>query len=136
MGVRVVLDTNVLVSVLLGPERVPARAFDALRARGAVFVYDARIEAEYRDVVARPKFRVPEARREALLAALFACGERLYEVKPYVGPLPDPDDRAFVEVALAGRAEAIVTGNVKDFPEGLAFEVLPPATVLARLELA
>jgi putative PIN family toxin of toxin-antitoxin system len=130
------LDTNVLVSVLLGPERVPARAFEALRARGATFVYDARIRDEYRDVIARPKFRVPEVRREALLEAVFSRGELLSRVEPYLGELPDPDDRAFVEVALAGRAEAIVTGNVKDFPEGLGFEVLPPATVLARLELA
>ena len=40
-----------------------------------------------------------------------------------------------LEVALAGKAFAIVTGNVRDYPLDLGFEVLPPATVLARLGL-
>jgi hypothetical protein len=40
----------------------------------------------------------------------------------------------FVEVALAGRADAIVTGNLRQYPNDLGFAVHPPASLLAMLE--
>jgi len=131
---RVVVDTNVLVSALLKEGSVPERALRALLER-AVVLLDARLADEYAQVLARPKFAaIGSSRCDALLERLRTQGERLVEVPAYVGALDDPDDRAFVEVALAGKADAIVTGNVRHFPENLGFEVLPPAAVLERLE--
>lgn len=131
---RVVVDTNVVVSALLRPESVPAQVLERLRERGAVLLYDARIEAEYREVLERPKFRaISPARRERLLADLLTDSP-LTQVPAWTGPLTDPDDRMFVEVALAGGAHALVTGNLRDYPSELGFEVLPPATLLASLE--
>lgn len=130
---RLVIDTNVLVSALLSPGRVPDRALSVLRARGAVVLYDERLAHEYRSVLARPKFRsVDRAKSDALVSGLLEAGERVEVRASYEGPLRDADDRAFVEVALAGRAHAVVTGNVADYPEGLGFEVLAPALLLAR----
>lgn len=130
---RLVIDTNVILSALLKPGSVPSRALEAAWSSGRV-VYDARIAAEYRAVLARPKFRaIARADIEGFFARLAADGEEVGEVATWTGTLPDDDDRAFVEVALAGRADALVTGNLKDFPEGLGFEVWPPATLLARL---
>lgn len=130
---RLVLDTNVLVSALLHPGRSPDLALRALRAAGAVVLVDARVEAEYREVLSRPKFRaVDPARREALLAALLASSERV-EAAPTAFAMIDPDDRAFVEVALAGRADAVVTGNGRHYPEGMGFAVLSPTALLALL---
>ncbi|MBI5488609.1 MAG: putative toxin-antitoxin system toxin component, PIN family [Deltaproteobacteria bacterium] len=131
---RVVVDTNVLVSALLKEGSVPERALHALLER-AVVLLDARLAGEYFRVLARPKFAaIGSSRRDALLERLRAQGEPLGEVPAYAGALDDPDDRAFVEVALAGKADAIVTGNGRHFPQDLGFEVLPPAAVLARLE--
>lgn len=131
---RVVVDTNVLVSAMLGPGRVPDKLLTTLFERRVHLLYDARIRAEYADVVRRPKFRaIPVERRERMLADLLAVGTELRDVAPYAGLLADPDDRVFIEVALAGRADALITGNLKDYPQGLGFEVLPPATALARL---
>ena len=45
----------------------------------------------------------------------------------------DEDDRSFIEVGLAGRAEAIVTGNPRHFPRNLGLEVLSPGELLTRL---
>ena len=134
-AVRLVIDTNVLVAALLTPGRTPARALDAVAAgREYVVVYDDRIEAEYRAVLARPKFRaLDRGRVDALLASLLAGAERLAEVAPWAGAMTDADDRAFVEVALAGRADAVVTGNARHYPTGLAFEVLSPAALLERI---
>ena len=47
--------------------------------------------------------------------------------------MKDGDDRIFVEVALAGQATMLVTGNLRDFPQDLGFAVHPPAMVLATL---
>jgi putative PIN family toxin of toxin-antitoxin system len=131
---RVVIDTNVLISALLKPGSVPDRALTALWASGAMALYDDRILAEYREVAARPKFRaVPHARTEALFVTLQGHGERLEAVAGWSGAMADESDRIFVEVALAGRADALVTGNLKHYPPGLGFELQPPATLLARL---
>jgi putative PIN family toxin of toxin-antitoxin system len=134
---RLVLDTNLLVSALLKPGSVPSRALAAIWGRGAVVLYDARIADEYRDVLMRPKFKaIDRAHVEDFLATLVARGEDLGAVAAWSGTMKDDDDRIFVEVALAGRADAIVTGNLRDYPTDLGFEVHPPATLLALLDVA
>lgn len=132
---RLVVDTNVVVAALLNPGRTPDRALAALLARGATVLVDARVEGEYREVLARPKFRrVDPARTASLLASLLARGESLGAVPAWEGALIDDDDRAFVEVALAGRADAVVTGNARHYPTDLGFAVLSPAALLGLLE--
>jgi putative PIN family toxin of toxin-antitoxin system len=131
---RLVLDTNVVVSALLKPESVPGRALAAIWSAGAKLLYDARIGQEYGDVLRRPKFRAIASRAvDDFLATLAARGEVPTIVPPWSGAMNDDDDRIFVEVALAGRADAIVTGNLRDYPRGLGFDVHPPATLLAML---
>jgi putative PIN family toxin of toxin-antitoxin system len=133
-SMRVVLDTNVLVSALLKPGSVPDRAIAALWGRRATVFYDARIADEYRSVLARPKFRaIDPLRIEAMLAEMFARAQQVDVVAAWDGPLDDEGDRIFVELALSARADAIVTGNIKHYPLGLGFEVLPPATLLSEL---
>lgn len=132
---RLVLDTNVLISALLKPGSVPDRALAAIWRSGALVLYDARIAEEYREVVARPKFRaISRDRVEELLAKLLERGELLAEAAAWHGAMADEGDRIFVEIALAGRAHAIVTGNLKHYPTDLGFDVQPPATLLAMLE--
>lgn len=132
---RIVLDTNVIVSALLKPASVPGRALAAIWAADVVVLYDARIDHEYRDVLRRPKFRAISAQLvDDFLATLSRRGRDLGHVPAWAGTMTDDDDRVFVEVALAGRANAIVTGNIRDYPAGLGFDVHPPATLLAMLE--
>jgi putative PIN family toxin of toxin-antitoxin system len=131
---RVVVDTNVLVSALLGPGRVPDRLLALLSERKVSLGYDARIRAEYEEVTARPKFRsVPPERLQLLLMKLASLGSELSNVAPFVGVLSDESDRAFIEVAIASQADLLITGNVKDFPLTCGFLVLPPASALAQL---
>lgn len=130
---RLVVDTNVLVSALLKPKSVPDLVFEAMWSAATVLV-DARLVAEYRAVLERPKFRAaPRARIEEILEIVKERAEDVGPIPPFPGAMKDDGDRMFVEVALGGRADAIVTGNVRHYPEDLGFEVLPPATLLARL---
>lgn len=130
---RLVIDTNVIVSALLHPDRTPALALAAARAAGAAVLVDDRIEGEYRAVLARPKFRaIDPGRRDALLAALLDGSERVTTAVAYEGALLDADDAVFIEVALAGAADAVVTGNTRHFPATLPFAVLTPGGLLAR----
>jgi putative PIN family toxin of toxin-antitoxin system len=131
---RLVLDTNLLVSALLKPGSVPDRLLALIWQGAAVALYDARMTDEYRAVLARPKFRsIDRARIDEVFAHLLEHGEEIAQLAEWQGTMKDEDDRIFVEVALAGRADAIVTGNLKDYPLHLGFDVHPPATVLAML---
>ncbi len=131
---RLVVDTNVLVSALLNAGRSPDRVLCAVCERRDVVLYDQRIALEYRTVLARPKFRaIDTSRAQALVAVLLAQGQDLGAVPPWKGAMIDPHDRAFVEVALAGRADAIVTGNTRHYPLDLGFEVLGSTALLARI---
>ena len=132
---RIVVDTNVIVSALLKAGSVPERALEAILAMSTVLI-DERVIAEYTAVLDRPKFgAIDRMRIAALLAEVRARGVAVPHAGTRMIPaaLRDPSDACFVELALAGSADAIVTGNIKDFPPDLGFEVLPPATILARL---
>jgi len=131
---RLVLDTNLLVSALLKPGSVPDRALSAVWSTGAVVLYDSRLEEEYRDVLMRPKFRAIERQRITdFLVTLAERGHDVGKIAAWEGAMTDDDDRIFVEVALAGRADAIVTGNLRHYPSDLGFAVHPPATLLALI---
>lgn len=130
---RLVLDTNVLVSALLKPGSVPDRAMAAAWKHGVV-IYDARIVDEYRSVLARPKLKLDERQVAALIDTFLADGVDVGESAPFHGAMSDDDDRMFVEVALTGRAHAIVTGNGADFPPSIGVRVLSPAMLLAQLD--
>ena len=128
---RVVIDTNVLVSGLLRPYGPPGRVVRLTAAGELVPCYDARVLLEYGEVLGRKRFGFHPERVETLLAHIAAGGVRVRGVTPLAIPLPDPDDEIFLEVAIAGAAEVLVTGNLKHFPEPARAGV----TVLAPAEL-
>lgn len=114
--IRVVLDTNILVSALLQPQGFPARAFlITLAGTTAQLCVSGDIYAEYEEVIRRPKFD----RSEIVIAfALGAIRKNGFWVRPSekATGCSDPDDNIFLECAQAACAHYIVTGNPKDFP--------------------
>jgi putative PIN family toxin of toxin-antitoxin system len=127
--VRIVLDTNVLVSALLNPHGTPGRIIDLVLSGAVVVLFDDRILAEYRDVLARPKLRISPVESSYLLEFIETEGV-LAPAPPLDVELPDPDDLPFVEVAAAAFADALVTGNARHFSpavEILSMPILSPA---------
>ncbi len=128
---RIVLDTNVIVSALLSPFGSPARILDLILAGDLIPVFDDRILAEYRQVLARERFGFDSGDVADLLRYLEAEGEHV-TARPAAVTLPDADDLPFLEVARTARVDSLVTGNVRHYPTDLCqgVTVLPPAAFL------
>jgi putative PIN family toxin of toxin-antitoxin system len=128
-----VIDTNVIVSGLLNPHGPPARVLDAVLKGRLKLVYDARILAEYRNVLSRPRLKLTPARIQAFLAAL-GCQSAVTPIAARAAA-PDADDVVFVEAALATADRTIVIGNLAHFPPEIlqGVRVLTPAQALAEL---
>lgn len=126
---RFVLDTNVLVSGLLLHGSVTARTFDLARSEGSLVFSEATF-AEFLRVLARTKFD-----RYIGLAARMQFAELLRAscliVSPEATPdlCRDPDDNQVLAVALAARAEVIVSGDADLLSLGKveAIPILSPA---------
>lgn len=111
---KIVIDTNVLVSGVISPNGPPAEVLRAVLRGHARVCYDERIVYEYRDVLTRGKFAFDADTVEELLWFLEACGDRVL-AEPLAIALPDPADRMFLEVACTAGADFLVTGNLRHF---------------------
>jgi putative PIN family toxin of toxin-antitoxin system len=127
--VKVVLDTNVLVSALLSPAGPPAQIVGLALAGKVTVLCDNRILLEYRDVLCRPKFAFQATIVEPILEFLEAEGEQVV-AEPDPAEFQDEEDRAFYELAVSGGAGYLVTGNTKHYPADR--RVVSPATFLVR----
>jgi putative PIN family toxin of toxin-antitoxin system len=113
--VRIVLDTNVLVSGLLSPFGPPGQIVRMVSSGAVTLCVDARVMAEYEEVLSRRKFGFDPDDLAALLDYIdYRC--EVVAASPLVKRLPDPDDEPFLEIALSCRADCLVTGNVAHFP--------------------
>jgi len=110
----VVLDTNILVSALISPFGAPARVLAMVLGGDIQVAYDDRLLAEYREVLARPKFSFAPEDVAALLAYLETDGEHV-TARSLPHALPDADDLPFLEVATQAGA-VLITGNAAHYP--------------------
>lgn len=112
----VVLDPNVFISALLKPDSIPATVVRLIVLGKVLIAHDARILREYREVAARPTFHFERLRVEAILDVFIHDGIPIV-APPLSVELPDPDDDAFLEIAIAcGSNTSLITGNIRHFP--------------------
>lgn len=112
---NIVLDTNVIVSGLLCPFSPSGEIVRMVSSGELTLCLDARLLAEYSEILHRPRFEFDAELVAAFLDHVTHAGIPVSGT-PLAAPLPDPDDSPFLEVALAGHAECLVTGNLKHFP--------------------
>ena len=129
-----VVDTNVVVSALLSPRGAPGRVLDLVLGRALDLAVDDRILAEYRAVLTRARFGFDAADVEALMTFLVATAVPAF-ARPLSTRLPDEADEAFLEVAIAARADALVTGNLRHYPVAhrAGVHVVSPAEFIAQI---
>jgi putative PIN family toxin of toxin-antitoxin system len=131
---RIVADTNCLVSRLLLPSSVPSRAVRNAADFGLLLVSEATMD-ELADVLSRPKFDryVSMQDRQQFLRLLGRIAEFVTTGYP-VRECRDPKDDKFLEVALNGKADLILTGDADLLTlnpwRGIA--ILSPADYLKR----
>jgi len=112
---KIVLDTNVIVSGLLSVHGPCAQIIDRMLEGDFQICVDSRILVEYEEVLSRPKFPIPSGMRQDILDFIRHHAERV-AAPPIAAKLPDEWDRPFLEVALEARA-ILVTGNLRHFPK-------------------
>jgi uncharacterized protein len=114
--VKIVLDTNVLVSGLLSAHGPPGRIVDLLRSGTLQVVVDDRILGEYADVLRRPYFERYLTAMERENVIEFLRRNSVYvTATQIISDLPDADDQAFLEIAATEKVP-LVTGNARHFP--------------------
>jgi putative PIN family toxin of toxin-antitoxin system len=114
--IRAVLDTNVLVSAMISSAGNEALLVLAINQGLVTPCFSPAILREYSDVLLRPRFGFPADDVDALLGLLHRCGS-LFDPVPIGRSSPDPDDDEFIACALAAKAEFLVTGNKRHFPQ-------------------
>ena len=131
---RVVFDTNVLISGALSTTSTPALALEHAISNGQLLASTATLR-ELMEKLLSAKFDpyVSRDRRDALLLRLAPLIE-IVEVVQTIRASRDPKDDKFLEVAVNGRADVVVSGDrdllaLNPF-RGVA--ILTPAAYLAR----
>ena len=134
--IRAIIDTNVIVSGLMVPSGYEALILLAIRQGLLRPCFSQQILDEYAGVLTRPKFDFPPDEIDTLLKMLRSQGE-LFEPKRSPLASPDPRDSKFHDCAHTARADFIVTGNKRHFPDapyGLT-QVVNAGDLLDRITL-
>ena len=113
--IRVVLDTNIIVSAYLNEDGLPFRILK-LALAGSIDLYASEpILEEYKDLLLRKSYPM-DSRRAALLLKKLRNASTLVKPAIQLSETTDPDDNIFLECAQAAKAEYLVTGNLRHFP--------------------
>ena len=107
---RVVFDTNVLVSALLSPQNFPAMAVKIARSGGVQSLTSHELLDEFHGVL-QDKFRLEPGLIDSIIHAFIQCSEIIKPQQIIHEIKSDPDDNRVLECAFEGKANAIVTGD-------------------------
>ncbi len=138
---RIVLDTSVVVAALRTRSGAGNAVLRLLAGGRLLALATPPLFLEYEDVLKRPEQRLahgltPDEIDEFLaeLAALIEPVEVHFDWRPQVR---DPNDEMVLEAAISGRADALITYNVRDFAaagERLGIPVLSPVQLLKKVK--
>ena len=115
LPLRLVFDTNGLVSEALKPEGLQRTAFLLAITKPARLYVSAAIMDEYAEVLARPGLGIPKGARLQMLQLIKNRGH-LVAPSQRLDVCGDADDNIFLECADVARADYLITGNLKHFP--------------------
>lgn len=136
---RAVVDTNILVRAVIKPQGSVGPVLQRLRRREYTLLLSRATLDEMADVLHRPRLRVKYGLSESALRAvirLVVLRSELVQPDEQVAVCRDPKDDKFLEVAVAGQADVIVSGDedllVLDPYAGIP--IVSPSKFLAMLD--
>jgi putative PIN family toxin of toxin-antitoxin system len=134
---RAVVDTNILVRAIIKPDGTVGPVLHQLRLGRYTILYARVLLAELVDVLNRPrirhKYHLSDDDIKTVLGLVLLRGEPVTPQRT-IAVCRDPKDDKFLEVAIAGKADAIVSGD-DDLLALNPFEGIPIITPRAFLRL-
>ncbi len=117
---KLVVDTNILVSAILGRSYPHRIIFDLVFANRVLLFASPEILTEYQGVLSRVKFRQKTGFTTAAERLLESISETSITVVPgfSLKLLQDESDNKFLDLALSCQVDFVITGNSKHFPMG------------------
>ena len=112
---RLVIDTNVVVSAALKPEGLQRTIVLLAMTKPVRWYVSDPIMSEYGVVLARPELKIRRNLRQQLLQ-LIKNHARVVKPSRLAQVTSEPADNMFIECADAARADYLVTGNQRHFP--------------------
>jgi putative PIN family toxin of toxin-antitoxin system len=113
---RLVLDTNIIVSAALKPEGLQRTVLLLATIKPATLYVSEAILEEYREVFARPELKIRKGLRLQMLQFI-RSHSHVVKASRAIRATKDPDDNKFLECADAARADYLLTGNQRHFPK-------------------
>jgi len=110
--VRVVFDTNILISAAMKPGGLEAKAISMRELQPCI---SEEILAEYQEVLLREKFRPWRSQAEAILETVAGTAAK-FTPTIRLTAAADDDDNRFLECAEAADAAYLITGNLRHYP--------------------
>lgn len=116
LPLRLVIDTNVLISAALKPDGLQRTVLLLALTKPARLYVSEPILAEFREVLSRSELQIRKGVRQQLLQLI---ENRSYVIAPTqrLQVTSDPDDNMFLECADSARADYLITGNQRHFPK-------------------
>jgi putative PIN family toxin of toxin-antitoxin system len=137
---RVVLDTSILVAGFRSRRGASNAVLELVARRRLIPLATPSLFLEWEDALKRPEHLLASGlSRQQVDRALAALASAIEPVQVHImwrPQLADPSDEMVIEAAINGRADALVTHNVKDFMAAaprFRLPVLRPAELLRRV---
>jgi uncharacterized protein len=116
-ALRVVIDTNIVISAALKPGGLESQIIELVIAREITLCASTAVFAEYESVLGRPKFARVDPTHIARLLKLLKSEATMVEPRESVTESMDESDNRFLECAETANADYLVTGNARHFPK-------------------
>ncbi len=134
---RVVLDTNVLLSALLFSSGRLSALRQAWQSEQMIPLVSSVTAAELLRVLSYPKFKLSNADQQELIADVlpYCTVVRMPKTPARTPTCRDPDDVAFLELAVIGKAKFLMTGDraLLSIRKRLAYRIVKPEAFLEEL---
>jgi len=134
------MDTDVIVAAMRSPSGASAAILRAARLGRVTLLVSVPLALEYEAICSEPEHRqavgLSEREVEIFLDAVLAMAEPVKTHFLWRPQLRDPGDEMVLEAAVNGRADALVTFNVRDFgtvPARFGIEVIIPREAIGRI---